>query len=473
MIERIHHSEYHHENHWYPKVLHAQMTPLVRYFFQMGIDQIISRYCHLHPTVDKAYLREMLFFKPRFFNWSGADLINVATEEGKRSMVLIETNSCPSGQKSTPQLSDQDEYGGYGRLVRGGVQSFLKGKRLPKGVLAVFYDKNLMEASGYAFALSEFYDEEVFFVPFYTNRENDHIRIEQDQFHIRLDGAWKPVRFAFRYLTQKPWNRLPTYSRTAIFNPLVVCLAGGRNKLLASKAYEFFNSDLQEQGIQIHTPETYWDIHLEEVPFWYRRFGGHLVVKNPYANAGQGIFLITNETELEHFMQADHNYENFLVQSLIGNTHWSSHTEKGKLYHVGTLPNKKNETFVSDLRVMIHFTKEGFRPLGMYSRRADLPLPDYLDDQPTWPILGTNLSVKKGENSWETDVNRLIIMDQKDFNKLGLGIDDLIEAFMQTVFATVAIDKMSQRLINRSNGRLKRKLFSSLNPDASLLREIL
>ncbi len=473
MIERIHHANYQLENHWYAKVLHAQMTPLVRYFFQMGTDQIVNRYCHLQPSVNRDYLKELMHYRPKFFNWSGADLIHVATETGKRAMVLIETNSCPSGQKSTPLLYDEEEYGGYGRLIRGGVQSFLKGKRLSSGVLAVFYDKNLMEASGYAFALSEYYDEEVFFVPFFNEENQDYLRIENNQFQILVNGEWKPVRFAFRYVTQKPWNRLPAHSKTAIFNPVVVCLAGGRNKLLASKAYDFFNSEVHDQGISIRTPETYWDIHLEEVPFWYQRFGGHLVVKNPYANAGQGIFLITNETELQHFMDAEHSYANFLIQSLIGNTDWSSHTEKGKLYHVGTLPNKKNQTFVSDLRVMIHRTNHGFRPLGMYSRRAELPLPDQLNGQPTWPILGTNLSVKKGKNSWDSDVSRLIIMDQKDFNKLGLGIDDLIEAFMQTLFATIAIDKMALRLINRSNGRLKRKLFYSLNPDQTLLEEIL
>jgi N6-adenosine-specific RNA methylase IME4 len=41
------------------------------------------------------------------------------------------------------------------------------------------------------------------------------------------------------------------------------------------------------------------------------------------------------------------------VQSLVGNASWSSVTRSGKFYHVGTIPNKKSNTFVSDLRMMV------------------------------------------------------------------------------------------------------------------------
>lgn len=43
----------------------------------------------------------------------------------------------------------------------------------------------------------------------------------------------------------------------------------------------------------------------------------------------------------------------FIVQSLVGNASWSSVTRSGKFYHVGTIPNKKSNTFVSDLRMMV------------------------------------------------------------------------------------------------------------------------
>ena len=32
-----------------------------------------------------------------------------------------------------------------------------------------------------------------------------------------------------------------------------------------------------------------------------------------------------------------------------------------------------------------------------------------------------------------SDTNRLVLMDRRDFNKLGVGLDDMIEAYIQTV----------------------------------------
>ena len=115
----------------------------------------------------------------------------------------------------------------------------------------------------------------------------------------------------------------------------------------------------------------------------------------------------------------------------------------------------------------------GFHPLAIYARRAGRPLLDQLDPtQPSWDMLGTNLSYKTPEGEWATDTNRLLLMDRKDFNVLGVGIDDLIEAFVQTVMATVAIDQMAQTL-HTKRGRFRMKLFASLNDDPALLDEIL
>ena len=87
-------------------------------------------------------------------------------------------------------------------------------------------------------------------------------------------------------------------------------------------------------------------------------------------------------------------------------------------------------------------------------------------------MLGTNLSVKLGQDEWTSDTNRLMLMDRRDFNKLGLGLDDLIEAYIQTVLSTIAIDKMCKKLYN-SKGKFRMKLFKSLNDDNTLLNEIM
>ncbi len=474
-IQRILPKSFDRENHWYEKALNATIHPMVSFFLHMKAEQIVKRYCHLHPLVRPAQLDDLLNFKPKHFFWSGADLINVTSAGAKRQMVVIETNSCPSGQKSMPLKDEQQEMGGYLELMRHTFAPLVNVRRQATGRLAVIYDKNPMEATGYAAAMAEVFQEEVLLVPFPSESlEDPNVRVSDGTLQCKdEEGFWQDLRACFRYLTQKPWNRLPVSSKTFIFNPVIACLAGGRNKMVAAKAYELLNGELQGSGLAINTPETIWDVSKDEVPLWVNKLGGQAVIKVPYSNAGQGVFTIVSRAELDAFMALDFHYEKFIVQSLIGNYNWSSQTAKGKLYHVGTLPDKRNNTYVSDLRMMIHNTEHGFRPLSIYARRAALPLLDKIPEgEASWSILGTNLSYKTPEGAWSSDTSRLMMMDQRDFNKLGIGLDDLIEAYIQTLLSTVAIDKMAQNLIS-IKGRLKSKLFRSLNNDEKLIEEIL
>ncbi|KAJ3007717.1 UNVERIFIED_CONTAM: hypothetical protein HDU68_003384 [Siphonaria sp. JEL0065] len=81
-------------------------------------------------------------------------------------------------------------------------------------------------------------------------------------------------------------------------------------------------------------------------------------------------------------------------------------------------------------------------------------------------------------------------MDRKDFNQLGIGIDDLIDAYIQTVLSVIAIDKMAQRLMKEipegtegaprdalypwyNQSIFDFELFEALNPDVALLQEIM
>jgi len=116
-------------------------------------------------------------------------------------MVVIENNSCPSGQKSMPLLDDNQEQGSYRLMVERTFKPYLKNLR------------NKVKG-----------------------------RYENGVMHIWHQSEWHPIRAAFRYVTQKPWNRLPLNSKTKILNPTIACLAGGRNKMVAAKAYDIFNS---------------------------------------------------------------------------------------------------------------------------------------------------------------------------------------------------------------------------------------
>ena len=101
----------------------------------------------------------------------------------------------------------------------------------------------------------------------------------------------------------------------------------------------------------------------------------------------------------------------------------------------------------------------------------------------SWEMLGTNLSVKTANDDWTTEAQRLLLMDRKDFNQLGIGIDDLIDAYIQTILSVIAIDKMAQRLMqpvvhvspnpaHQPPMVFNFDLFESLNPDQVFLDEI-
>ena len=280
---------------------------------------------------------------------------------------MVETNSCPSGQKSMPLANEDLEHAGYRTLLERSFMPALRAKKgacydgpLPEGGLAVLYDKNKMEAWGYAATLADLTSEPVLLVPFYADDLNPKARFRDDGVlevrspphykdaclkwasHITtppcedilhdsvvapsmpsenlwtplgLDTReWVPIRAALRYVTQRPWTRIPPISRTLIYNPVLACLAGGRNKMLAAKAYDIFNADIVGTGLKVYTPDTIWDVTKREVPLWVQRMGGLAVVKVPYANAGQGVWTITHGGELEDFMATEHRYDHFIVQ---------------------------------------------------------------------------------------------------------------------------------------------------------------
>ncbi len=471
-IQIIHPDTFNPEDHWYEKAINATIHPAIKFFFNLSNEQIAERYCHLHPKVKKEYLKDILNYNAKHYVLSGADLLHVTTQEGNRKMAVIENNSCPSGQKSMPLLDEYQEAGGYKRFVDKTILEKYPSK-IKKGNIAVIYDKNYMEASGYAHALADATNKKVVLIEYYNYKDKSHIRLSKEGYlEYKNEHQWTRLNFVFRYLTQKPWNRLPINTKTTIINPIITCLAGGRNKLMASKAYSLFNAELAENNLKILTPKTIWDVNKEEIPLWIQKFGGKGVIKIPYSNAGQGVFTITSKKELDAFMEDTFHYEKFIVQSLVGNYNWSSVSDEGIFYHVGSMPNKKGLSFVLDFRIMIHSTKNGFRPLSLYSRRAKKALTDYLEEgESSWEILGTNLSIKNKDMSWSSDTSRLLLMERKGFNQLGISVDDLIEGYIQVVLSTIAIDKLADQLKTKKGG-LKLKLFKSLNNDQILINEI-
>ena len=477
-IEVFQPNEFDADRHFYPRTLNAQLHPLVGSFFRMSIERLVSRYCHLHPQANREVLLEILTQEPRYLRWSGSDVFNVSTEEGVKQKLIVETNSCPSGQKSFPSLDDDSDEGGYWRLMQ---ETFLPlvAKTLRKaekdgaeGIVAVLYDKNPMESSGYAQVLATLLKRPVYWIPCFRSAPREFLEVRDRHLYAKVDGKTIPVHCAFRYVTQQPWTRLPFDLKTPVLNPIVACLAGGRNKASAAKAYEVFNGQFRQHGLEILTPESFTNVRKAQIPLLVQQLGGRAVVKVPYLNAGQGIYTLVNDDELDVFMAADHPYDEFVVQQLVGNHAWSSTSSRGKVFNIGTVPDKKDRIYVFDFRMMISWQGTRYRPVAMYARRAPNPMTEELaSGADSWSVLGTNLSKKVGEEQWDTEPRRLLMMDRKDFNRLGLGIDDLIEAFIQSVMANRAIDDLARRLVKRG-GAFRSDLFKSLSNDETLLAEV-
>jgi hypothetical protein len=242
-------------------------------------------------------LEQLLAYQPKHFLWAGADLFCVTNEKAQRQFIVLETNSCPSGQKSMP-ADDIEENSGYHRLVDHAIKPAILDTKID-GIVAVLYDKNYMEASGYAAVLADKLKEQVFLMEF-SQEQTSEVKWEDGIMFVRDERSnWRAVRACFRYVTQKPWNRFPVECKTLVINSILACLAGGRNKLVASKAYEFLNLELNQYGLQIKTPDTITDVSLAEIPLYVKSMGMCAVVKVPYSNAGQGVYTITSQKELD------------------------------------------------------------------------------------------------------------------------------------------------------------------------------
>ena len=466
--------------------------------------------------------------------------MHTTNNDGEKKMVLIETNSCPSGLKSTPLFDEMDEFGGYRVLLE---RTFLPRVKVaeslnlvPNGRLCVLFDKNPMEASGYAAVLADLTQEIVHLVPCFDKDDLKRVRFTNQNGHLEVlvdepltrdtrspsvssdnsfsspgRGAssaatatsphispidpppddvddenveysatgirrrWIPIRGAVRYVTQRPWNRIPIDTPTVLMNGTLPCLSGGRNKLVAAKAYDAFNVELAASGLQIKTPLTIRDVNWEDIPIWYERLGGFCAIKVPYSNAGQGVYTITSPEEFAKFLEQAKEcpYSKFIVQSLVSNSSWSSAGFDGtpRLYHVGTVPDKKHDIYVADLRIMVSGSNDGFKLVGMYARKTRAPLAkELVPGMDSWEQLGTNLSVKVSDNFFGSEPERLLLMDRRDFNVLGMGIDDLIDAYIQTILSVVAIERMCKFLM--PDGKFSLPLFRSVCDDDALLKEI-
>ena len=146
------------KQHYYDRVINAELHPLIERFMNLDLDRIVERYCRFNPSVNSKALKKLLEYKPKHFAWAGSDLFVTTTPKGIRQLCVIETNSCPSGQKSMPDKTyNMENLVGYTRLMgntfKPRFEEHLKNNpelSEDKYKFAVIYDKNSIEAFGYA-----------------------------------------------------------------------------------------------------------------------------------------------------------------------------------------------------------------------------------------------------------------------------------------------------------------------------------
>ena len=102
-----------------------------------------------------------------------------------------------------PLRNEEDERGGYATLLERSFLPLLKRRGLPKGALAVLWDKNEMEVTGYASVLADLTGERVLLARLPTSEGRDAVRCSDDGVLSVKDpeGNWTPLRAAFRYVT--------------------------------------------------------------------------------------------------------------------------------------------------------------------------------------------------------------------------------------------------------------------------------
>jgi len=447
--------EYDPANSSYPVIRTSRVHRIVEDLFALDHAGLIANYCARHPVSSRSALLRLLEWRCSNLVWAGCDFFPLRLKEGEPGVLLLETNSCPAGQKSMPAVGNEIGPGGYRRIydeLFAGIPA--------DGPLAVLFDKNEQEARGYAATFATESGRDAVLVPVLQSGYASTIRFVNGVLEIGTASGWMRAAGALRYVTDQPWLRLPLSTSTPILNPVIACLAGGRNKHLANLAYERFNERWKGRGFSINAPSTVGDLARDDVAAAVAAFGGQAVIKTPYGHAGDGIFPVVREEGLAQWRLANESGSGrYVVQRLIGEEH-RCNAGAGDADQV-----------VFDFRMMLSNGSRGFRLISTFGRKAKQRFSFPLRQESVRDQLITNISFRDQSGQWQTDPQRVVPFNEENFGRLGLTLDDLIDAFLQSAMAMVAIDELSKELSD-SEGKLDLPAFHSLNGDRELEQAI-
>jgi hypothetical protein len=428
-------------------------SKLILDFLSLSVDDICKLYCENVKNIEYEDLIKILKYVPKYLFSSGADLMKV-TDRGEEKYCLIEVNSVATGVFGFPMLNS--EYNPYQRIIEDSFSFLIK--EIPKGtgVIAILSDQIYKEVLGYCAMLPKILNESVYLIDLKDMKKAaEYYRVGNEYLEIKLNGKWTPIRAAIKYVQDQPWLKMPIISKTFIFNNLLGCLCGGRNKSMANIAYKKLESSLPK-GVNINHPYTESNLTKKQVLKLVEKRGIG-VVKGLYSNSGREVFFLIKDRDIKEFEDTEFEYDNFIYQDLIGHQNWISDYEKTERFcHF--------YDYVYDIRLVISYTQEGFKPISILSRRAPKPLNPNLDEISDFKeMLLTNLS------SCE-DPNRFILYDQKTVDLLGITLQDLIECYVQAVLATVSVDSLCKDMVK--DGKFDINSFSELNSDKKIVEEL-
>ena len=167
-------------------------------------------------------------------------------------MVVIENNSALD--RSLCHCWTTTRNRGYRLLMERTIKPLIKSRKRAtfQGEWRWFHDKNPMEALGYARAMADVLMK--MYTMWLSSGRSGTARPLPAMEDVRNgeDGEWHQIRRRFRYLTQRPWTRLPIQSKTLIPQPHH-CLPGwGRNKMLTS-SLRYIQCRVGRQRLEIIT----------------------------------------------------------------------------------------------------------------------------------------------------------------------------------------------------------------------------
>lgn len=138
--------------------------------------------------------------------------------------------------------------------------------------------------------------------------------------------------------------------------------------------------------------------------------------------------------------------------------------------------NLNNQLYASTVRIIACSDPSGFKMTAIRAARAARPFTSIRSEENK---LLTDSIETLDEDAYITNLgttgrseSRAIIIDDAAMDALAIGIDDVVDGFMQTVFSIHAIEDMCKRFTTK-DGELNLELLKELNPDPQLLAELI